>query len=105
MNAYAYQEVMLCEGCAHEEERFIAVNRPDRVGAEDSGDYPQGPYADGGGEADTPQHCDCCGVFLENPLTSDGREYVIEQLVTYRSRPVLDRWREFYGITAEELAP
>ena len=44
----------------------------------DSGDFPKGPYADGGGESDTPQHCGTCGVFLENPLTQAGYEYVRE---------------------------
>ena len=38
----------------------------------DSDDLPKGPYSNGGGEADTPQHCDGCGAFLENPLTGDG---------------------------------
>jgi hypothetical protein len=42
----------------------------------DSDDVPKGPYADGGGEADTPQHCDGCGQFLENLLTGDGLIYV-----------------------------
>jgi len=32
-----------------------------------------GPYPDGGGEADAPQHCGGCGVFLENPLTRRTR--------------------------------
>lgn len=35
-------------------------------------------YSDGGGEADCPQHCANCGVPLENPLTSDGVQYVLE---------------------------
>jgi hypothetical protein len=30
----------------------------------DSDDLPKGPYAQGGGEADTPQHCEGCGQFL-----------------------------------------
>jgi hypothetical protein len=34
----------------------------------DSDKFPKGPLADGGGESDCPQHCDTCGVFLENPL-------------------------------------
>ncbi|MGC1891612.1 MAG: hypothetical protein WA709_36975, partial [Stellaceae bacterium] len=38
----------------------------------DSDDLPKGPYAEGGGEADAPQHCDGCGQFLGNPLTVDG---------------------------------
>lgn len=46
----------------------------------DSDDLPKGPYADGGGEADTPQHCDACGGFLENPLTAEGLAYVREAI-------------------------
>lgn len=42
----------------------------------DSSEYPKGPYPDGGGEADSPQHCGGCGLFLENPLTEDGWRYV-----------------------------
>jgi hypothetical protein len=42
----------------------------------DSDDLPKGPYDDGGGEADTPQHCDGCRQFLENPLTGNGLTYV-----------------------------
>jgi len=45
-------------------------------GFTDESDYdrdnlPKGPCPDDGGEADTPQHCDTCGVFLGNPLTAD----------------------------------
>ena len=70
MEAYVYQAAMLCADCAH------AIQ--DRLGSSDahesldSGDYPQGPYGDGGGESDTPQHCEKCHVFLENPLTPEG---------------------------------
>ena len=46
----------------------------------DGDDLPKGPYADAGGEADTPQHCDGCGQFLENPLTGDGLIYVEDAL-------------------------
>jgi hypothetical protein len=46
----------------------------------DSDDLPKGPYADGGGEADTPQHCDGCGQFLGNPLTDNGLIYVEDAL-------------------------
>lgn len=46
----------------------------------DSERYPQGPYPDGGGEADSPNHCDRCGIFLHNPLTSVGYGYVNEVL-------------------------
>ena len=52
---------------------------------EDSDTYPQGPYAYGGGEADSPQHCDGCQTFLWNPLTSDGYLYVMEACARDRS--------------------
>jgi hypothetical protein len=38
----------------------------------DSDELPKGPYGNGGGETDSPQHCDACGCFLQNPLTTDG---------------------------------
>ncbi len=40
----------------------------------------EGPYPDGGGEADCPQHCAACGIPLENPLTSDGVTYVLDAI-------------------------
>jgi len=46
----------------------------------DSNEYPKGPYEYGGGEADYPQHCDGCGLFLENSLTEDGVYYVLRVL-------------------------
>ena len=71
MDVYVFQAALLCESCG--EAICAKLNRngvdSDRV---DSDSFPKGPYGNGGGEADTPQHCDACGVFLENPLT-DGR--------------------------------
>jgi hypothetical protein len=60
----------------------------------DSDEYPKGPYPDGGGEADTPQHCDHCHCFLENPLTSDGYDYVREKQNA--------EWDSFYDIDRDE---
>lgn len=79
---------------------------PDDEGSYDSDDFPKGPYADDGGEADCPQHCDHCNVFLENELTEDGLNYVIELIEraeeTERNgggkNDVTEEWREFYGI-------
>ena len=65
----------------------IKAKMPDNC---DSGEYPCGPYADGGGESDTPSHCGACGEFLENPLTSDGYEYVREAARA--------EWDAFYDI-------
>lgn len=97
MNVYIFQAALLCEDCG-----FYA--KQNRTPAEDSDAYPQGPYADGGGESDAPQHCDACGEFLENPLTSDGYAYVAQAIVAKlaskrTSWPVaLSDWAEFYDL-------
>ena len=45
---------------------------------------PKGPYPDGGGEADTPEHCGGCHVHLENDLTpDDGYSYVGEAIQAF----------------------
>lgn len=82
MKAYIYQAALWCETCAAELER-----RPvppganlDDEGTYDSDQYPKGPYGDGGGEADCPQHCDGCNAFLQNPLTPDGFAYYRETI-------------------------
>lgn len=40
----------------------------------DSGEYPK--YCSGSEAADSPLHCGDCGDFLENPLTTEGEDYV-----------------------------
>jgi len=79
--------------------------RPENVDDEttyDSDDYPKGPYPDGGGEADSPQHCDGCAVFLENDLTSEGREYVQETINRDEGDPeILQTWSQHYDIYPE----
>lgn len=102
MLAYVYQAALLCPDCAIQVKLSLreAGKVPDNPMDEstfDSGDYPKGPYTDGGGEADSPCHCDHCHVFLENPLTSDGQEYVKEALASGEGDPeVLAAWRERY---------
>ena len=96
MDAYLYKAALWCGPCiikALVAERKAAPDAIDMLPAEaleqivsangftaesdyDSDYLPKGPYADGGGEADTPQHCDGCRQFLENPLTCDGVVYV-----------------------------
>lgn len=39
-------------------------------------------------ESDKPEHCTQCGIFLHNPLTSDGYAYVFEAINT---RPLILR--------------
>ena len=67
---------MVCDTDAH-----VGANSGNRSLC-DSECTPIGPYANGGGESDAPEHCDTCGLFLENPLTSDGLEGVNE-IVAY----------------------
>lgn len=81
MDVYMFQADLHCESCGEEIKAEIdaAGNGPADSADEhsfDSDDYPKGPYPNGGGEADCPWHCGTCGVFLENPLTPDGYEYL-----------------------------
>ena len=67
----------------------------------DSDEFPKGPYADGGGEADTPQHCAGCDCFLENPLTKYGEEYVKEAVKEDPGKELVREWRDFYSYLFE----
>jgi len=74
---------------------------PDNESTYDSDDFPKGPYPNGGGEADTPQHCARYGTFLENPLTEDGSAYVKSAFKAYAEdgrgdRATLALWQEAY---------
>ena len=96
MNAWIWQAALYCDGCisAAIAGSLSAVPECER---DDSDRYPQGPYCDGGGEADSPQHCDECGLFLENPLTDDGRRYVAEA-VAEGKKVAREQWARFYGV-------
>lgn len=120
MDIYIYQGALWCEDC------IDAALGDGSDGAVDSGDsdtYPQGPYGEGGGEADVPQHCDggdtcynaevireatlwcdrvVIGAFLGNPLTAAGHYYVQEAVNNNRdahNTAVVKLWGDFYGIT------
>lgn len=75
--AFVYRAALLCEACGEAAQRHAPHEN------EDSDRYPQGPYPNGGGEADSPQHCDHCGVFLGNPLTPEGDRYVRDKAAPY----------------------
>jgi hypothetical protein len=97
MNAYAYQAALLCEDCTDRQALEYL--------SEYSDNYPQGPYPDGGGEADSPQTCDHCHAFLENSLTSEGYLYLedmAEKALTHRGGidddGALRQWLEFYDV-------
>lgn len=111
MNVYMFQAALYCEACGESIiERLTAEGKapahPSDEYSFDSDEYPKGPYPDGGGEADSPSHCDCgpyclnaetigrltVGAFLENPLTSDGYNYVRQ---SGRSKLAL-LWKKYY---------
>jgi len=71
----------------------------------DSDDLPKGPIAEGGGEADTPQHCEACVRFLANPLTGDVGLMWVEDAIrgclttrkpTAATTDTLNEWADFY---------
>lgn len=112
MKAYMYCAAMYCGPCGENLRAQLdaAGKRPADPNAEstyDSDDYPKGPYSAGGGEADTPQHCDACGVHLENPLTPDGVAYVADAIRAFDQEgdgtaDVIATWREFYRAAVTE---
>lgn len=123
MDAYVFKSALYCDECTRQTlfdafgadpagrevpTREVLESVMDARGYESESDYdsdelPKGPYADGGGESDVPQHCEGCGTFLENPLTSDGYDYVRELVADYfndgRGNPdVLNAWIREYEI-------
>lgn len=106
MDAYIYQAELLCDQCGEASRAYLdkqgkAPADPTAESTYDSDDYPKGPYPNGGGLADTPQHCGHCSIFLENPLTIDGEEYVSQAIEEAYAKgrkvgPVLDDWEPFY---------
>ena len=81
MEAYIYQADIYCADCAKNYRQHLIQNCNKDTG--DSDQFPQGPYENGGGEADCPQHCGNCNMFLENSLT----EYGENELKILLSRP------------------
>jgi len=93
MKVYQYKASLYCEECG--DEIIESLGEPPHDWPWDSNDYPVGP--EDASEADSPQSCDSCHVFLENPLTDDGNNYVIEQFTTHDSvTEVMREWAEFY---------
>jgi hypothetical protein len=107
MDAFVYKAAFYCPLCAAQIRKGLRPLFWLRVMQEESEYIPQGPYPNGGGEADAPQHCDACGRFLENPLTPDGTRYLTEKLVEHArdgsgSRDVLEEWAAFYHTAVYE---
>jgi hypothetical protein len=121
MKVYIYCADIYCEDCGERirQELIASGKAPDDIDDEcsyDSDEFPKGPYSDGGGESDCPQHCACqaecinaielsdgwkVGAWLKNPLTTDGARYVAEYLRADPDNEVNQLWAEWY---AEELS-
>ena len=116
MNVYVYQAALLCEDCGEATREQLTEGQrragppwpdwwldPNDEQSYDSDDYPKGPYDDGGGESDTPGHCDQCSMFLENPLTTEGYDYVLDAVAVALQRskhlrnPVRQWWSFYKG--------
>lgn len=109
MDAYYYQADIYCDSCATDIKADL-IRSGDADGHEVQSDlFPQGPYSEGGGEADCPQHCAHCRTFLDNPLTGDGETYVRdafrEFVDTGRGSPdVLAEWKAGYRWIWDDFA-
>jgi hypothetical protein len=90
---YIYQAALVCSDCGDAIANELLKKNVTDDG--DSGTFPQGPYGEGGGEADGAQFCDSgcdcmnavevesgrkIGCPLGNPLTRDGAEALRESI-------------------------
>jgi len=83
--AAIYQADVWCDDCARHICRKIHDAKDALIGgmdesAYDSDEYPK-YYDEDTEESDCPQHCAGCGDFLENPLTTDGADYVKDAVI------------------------
>jgi hypothetical protein len=88
LDVYMYRAALLCAEHGEEvRQQLTAAGKapadPSEEHTYDSDEFPKGPYPNGGGEADGPQYCDQCGIFLENPLTDEGDRYMRESCDPY----------------------
>lgn len=106
MDVFIYKADTWCEDCIAKVKADIAARgeTPANPGDEhtyDSDDYPKGPFSND--ESDSPTHCCKCHVFMEQPLTSAGYQYVAEILNeegvnTLESLSDVGReWASYYG--------
>ena len=56
----------------------------------------------------SPQYCDGCGEFLENDLTPEGNDFVLQAVATWLASGIGDdvgvkSWIEFYDVELAEL--
>jgi len=95
MRVYVYAADTYCEDCGDAIKATLSTpESPDDECTWDSSDYPKGPYDTARDEVDSPNHCGACGVFLNNPLTGAGEQYVLEQAA---AGTIPDEWRDAYS--------
>lgn len=113
MDTYIYNAAFYCGPCgekiandpkviAERDIVFPAYDSADEY-TWDSGVFPKGPYDSTYDESDCPDHCDACSVFLENPLTDDGYEYVKDAIRNENDQfggvnHVVRGWADFYDL-------
>jgi hypothetical protein len=114
MDVYLLDGEFYCEDCGAPKVEREVNDDPDFDDeffreVDDKNDEIDDTYPDGGGESDTPQHCAQCHRPLENPLTKDGVNYVLEAIRDELSKPRSERnkvathWKEgeyYAGCTA-----
>lgn len=118
--AYVYQADCWCDDCGEEIIEQIKKKAKDlgeRIHKDDSDKFPHHYLAEYD-EADSPKHCasggECLnaevfnlgdtdyrvGQFLENPLTTDGIEYVKDEHKNNKNE-LTQFWMDFYNIKEE----
>ena len=95
MEAYIYQADIHCADC-NDKVVDCLEKRGIKKTEHDSDAWPQGPYSNGGGEADYPQHCCQCNVFMKNSLTSYGVDYVKHWVKQTPQSEVTKEWQDYY---------
>lgn len=105
MSAYAYNAALYCDACGE-----AIQERLRKEGVHDDGNTETFPQwtPEGGGESDCPQHCDDCRDFLENPLTSEGYDYVAQAVSKWilhgrGTQEVIEKWVSYYPIDLDTL--
>src|SRR3990167_9275669 len=112
---YIFQADVYCYACIKTVKKALRLvgqvpTNPKDQSTYDSDFYPKGPFPDGGGEADSFQHCNKCELFLENPLTEEGVRYTLEAVQDYLETgcgriKILDQWTQElrnYCLTSEQ---
>lgn len=107
---YAYNAALYCVPCGTEICNTIDMAKLVELYGEDWDlpyDTDHYPLLGKNGESDSPDHCGECGEFLENPLTDDGVNYVVElaQFELERDGKIgetVGMWMGFYGISLEK---